>query len=65
MIHPSGLQTPKDSKLKIKTIKKGLYIVENAYVGEDEYFPDCADAETVDSENENEDKDKKVVDSSD
>jgi hypothetical protein len=46
--------------LKIKQIKKGLYIVENAYEGEDSYFSDPADEEIVDSTDENEDKSKKT-----
>lgn len=65
MIHPSGIQPPKDLKLKIKPIKKGLYIVENAYVGDDAYFPDHTVEGIVNSTNDDEDKTEKVNDSKD
>ncbi len=39
MIHPSGVQRPEDVKLEIEEVKKGIYVVRNAYTGNYEYFP--------------------------
>lgn len=39
MIHPSGVVRPEDAQLKIEEIKKGIYVVRNAYAGDYEYFP--------------------------
>jgi hypothetical protein len=39
MIHPSGVQRPEDVKLEIQEIMTGIFVVNNAYVGDYEYFP--------------------------
>jgi hypothetical protein len=38
MIDPSGIRLPKGEEFRIKEVKKGLFIVENAFEGEYEYF---------------------------
>ncbi|HEY8559157.1 MAG TPA: hypothetical protein VIL74_02055 [Pyrinomonadaceae bacterium] len=63
MIHPSGIHAPEDLKLAIKEVKKGLFIVENAYHGDAEYFPDKANKRAYDVSEEETGKNKKAPDS--
>ena len=63
MIHPSGIHAPEDLKLVIKEVKKGLYIVEHAYDGDAEYFPDKANKRTYDIAEDESGKNKKAGDS--
>jgi len=38
MIDPSGIRLPAGEKFRLKEVKKGLFIVENAFEGDYEYF---------------------------
>jgi len=37
-IYPSGIRPPKDHKLEVKEVRKGLYAFQNSYEGDYEYF---------------------------
>ena len=57
-----GIHAPEDLKLVIREVTKGLYIVENAYAGDAEYFPAKANKRAYDVVEEEIDKNKKVPD---
>lgn len=38
MIHPSGLRRPDNLKSEVRQVRKGVFVVKNAYVGDYEYF---------------------------
>jgi hypothetical protein len=38
MFMPSGIRAPQGRKLRVETVRRGLFAVQNAYEGEYEYF---------------------------